>query len=342
MKFLNKKYLPSALLLIAGLTIGWFWGGHQAQVKATNLTNKLFAQVKPVREPAGTYQFISPILTYDVPAATEFGRLQTIQSKLADAVNKNLGAKNADKISVYFRNFNSGNWVGVDENDTYTPASLFKVPVMMAYFHLAESVPEIGYKQLKFIQATLPSVQIVKPTESLVTGQTYAVGELVRRMVIYSDNDATNLLLNNLPSDDLTRIFTDLGIKLPATTTSQDFVSVKTYANFFRILYGSTYLSRKSSEDVLRLLSQTEFKEGIVKPLPASLVVAHKFGEFGLLENGQITSREFHDCGIVYYPAHPYLLCVMTKGSDLTKLEQAVQDVSQAAYQQVNSRFGGK
>ena len=47
---------------------------------------------------------------------------------------------------------------------------------------------------------------------------------------------------------------------------------------------------------------------------------------------GGTPEHELHDCGIVYYPEHPYFLCVMTRGGDRPKLAAAIADVSKVAY----------
>lgn len=74
-------------------------------------------------------------------------------------------------------------------------------------------------------------------------------------------------------------------------------------------------------------MSQTEFKEGLNRGLPAEITVAHKFGERDL---GQ--QKELHDCGIVYYPNQPYLLCVMTKGADFDDLSETIGEISKLVY----------
>jgi len=49
--------------------------------------------------------------------------------------------------SVYFRDLNNGMWFGINEGVFYRPASMLKVPVMIAYFKLAESTPAILAKK---------------------------------------------------------------------------------------------------------------------------------------------------------------------------------------------------
>lgn len=68
--------------------------------------------------------------------------------------------------------------------------------------------------------------------------------------------------------------------------------------------------------------------------MPASVKVAHKFGE-RLLED---STRQLHDCGIVYYPENPYLICIMTHGNVYENLEKTIQDISKMVYKEVDSR----
>lgn len=89
-------------------------------------------------------------------------------------------------------------------------------------------------------------------------------------------------------------------------------MSVTEYTSCFRILFNSSYLSRERSELALRYLALPDFTLGINKGVPPDITVAQKYGEHAYLD-----VKELHDCGIVYYPNMPYLLCIMTKGSGL-------------------------
>ena len=101
----------------------------------------------------------------------------------------------------------------------------------------------------------------------------------------------------------------------------------------------ATYLNYQYSEESLNLLSQAAFKDGLVAQLPNNIKIAHKFGEHVVGQNGVANTIELHDCGIVYYPDHPYLICVMTKGTDITALAQLISNISLAAYQQIQEKY---
>jgi hypothetical protein len=68
-----------------------------------------------------------------------------------------------------------------------------------------------------------------------------------------------------------------------------------------------------------------------VAGVPSGTVVAHKFGE-RVLPSKNV--KQLHDCGIVYYPQFPYVLCVMTRGNDFVTLQQAIKGVSDIVYRE--------
>lgn len=84
-------------------------------------------------------------------------------------------------------------------------------------------------------------------------------------MIINSNETATQILLKNIPASYINRVYSELGLTLEGERTDQDDISLKEYSSFFRILYNAAYLSPKTSEFALSLLTQTDFKEGIIK-----------------------------------------------------------------------------
>jgi beta-lactamase class A len=80
----------------------------------------------------------------------------------------------------------------------------------------------------------------------------------------------------------------------------------------------------------LALLAASEFKGALAAGVPDGIRVAHKYGVHNLTND-----RLFHDCGIVYHPLRPYMLCVMTRGNDLDSNIRFIADVSKRVYEQV-------
>src|SRR5258708_1212878 len=149
-------------------------------------------------------------------------------------------------------------------------------------------------------------------------------------MIIYSDNRANDLVLFALGDKYISK--SDLILGLPTTYLSENFITVSIFAALFKRLYDASYLTRQNSEASLRLLSQTDFSYGIVAGVPKKVVVSHKFGE---RENKD--GIQLHDCGIVYAPDDPYILCIMTKGNDVHVLMHIIQDLSKIFYTNITS-----
>jgi beta-lactamase class A len=177
--------------------------------------------------------------------------------------------------------------------------------------------------------------QNIKPSQSLVRGRSYTVRDLIRRMIVYSDNNAFTLLTKVVDPTEFDRVYATLRLQNPRAQQDDLFLSVQTYASFFRVLYNATYLSREGSEWALETLSRTDFRAGLVARIPSTLTVAHKFGEHS---NPDEQTVQLHDCGIVYFPEHPYMLCVMSKGPSFEFLDDVIGEVSRIVFTEVDQQ----
>ena len=287
--------------------------------------------------PDKEHPLINPLLMVDVQMSersSEFSELRSTFQSIIDTQKKS-GA--IDSASVFFRDFSDGQWVSINPNMQYSPASLLKIPLMIAFFKEAESDPGILQERVlydgSFDLNTLEGV--FAPSHQLKAGSTYTVEELIHHMVTYSDNNAVYLLSKHIDPSEQNEVYTDLGLSVPPDTTDStvDFMTVKNYASFFRVLYSSTYLTREYSEKALEYLTQSDFANGIRAGVPSGITVADKFGErTQYAADGTISEEELHDCGVVYDAKRPYVLCVMTKAKTFSGATELVKDISQAAY----------
>ena len=283
------------------------------------------------------YRFINPLLECESSNFSQNAALQPLRNQLNDSI-ENTDNKQVSHVSVYYRDLNNGPWIGIDENENFSPASLVKVPLMIAYFKAAETDPGLLGQTIP-VPGTFNHQQTILPQITLTPNQTYTVEELINRMIIYSDNQAYELLQEYIDNQILVKTYTDLGIDISQAydDPTGNIISVKSYASFFRILFNASYLNKDTSEKALKLLSQTKYDQGIVKGVADPLIsVSNKFGERTYLETGE---RQLHDCGIVYAPAKPYLLCIMTRGSNFPLMEKIINDVSSLVFQTVNSQI---
>ena len=204
---------------------------------------------------------------------------------------------------------------------------MLKIATMICIFKMMEKDPTFKEKQI-FLSSNLPLGVSVHPPHPLRAGQSYSVRQLLQAMIEFSDNDATGLLFKEVNQADYAGLFTDLGIEVPEIYGWDYTITASDYARFYRVLYNASYLNRASSEMALTLLTQTTFKNGMVKNFPANVIVAHKFGE----RMTEVKSLQFHDAGIVYVGNRPYVAVFMTEGMNIDVLPDAIAQLSSICY----------
>ncbi len=247
--------------------------------------------------------------------------------------------KGVTSVAVSFRDLRNGPSVTIDPGDAYLAMSLYKLPILIRYLKDSEG-------DAAMLDARLPGQPIAgyrnkeEPDDRVIAaGQSYSVRFLLENLVWYSDNAAWGMLVDRYREghpeyDIIVDTLAELGILDPQTQSDPRLVSLKSVSSLFRILYNASYLNLAQSQYALELLSRSVFDDGIVAGVPAPIFVANKYGI-----NTDQEDTQLHDCGIVYYPDHPYILCVMTKGKDIATLSQVISSISKTFYDELEQRY---
>lgn len=297
-----------------------------------------------LRDHDSEFKFIKPLLACDVGSQEESGDLSELKRVISDYLNQASDGGRISRAAVYFRDLPTGDWTGVNLEEKFFPASLMKVAVLLAYQKMAEKNPAIKEQRIAITPELISSIeQDIVPSRWAVLGQEYSVKELLDLMIVESDNTALNALLSLTATDqediEIRELLEDL--KIPFVGNKIDYlIGPREYSRFFRILYNSTYLSDRFSEEALDLLTKTSFSEGLIAGVPSYAVVAHKFGESRTdLPNGKY-DLELHDCGNIYLPQGiEYNVCIMTAGDNFGNLAKVISDLSAIIYEyRVNGR----
>jgi len=173
-----------------------------------------------------------------------------------------------------------------------------------------------------------------------VPGKAYTVDELLYRMIAYSDNNADFLLFHRLPEDRLLAVYKDLNVDYDPGNKA-DNMSVSSYASFFRVLFNASYLNNDMSEKALKILSFPEFNGGLIAAIPPDVKVASKFGERVFVkQNAEII--QLHNVGVIYYPGRPFLLGVMTRGTNFGTQADVIRDITRLVYNEVDHQIREK
>lgn len=317
-------YVAVALLLVCS---GWFahgWYHHYQGVHKHRLVK------------AAGFRYTSPLLDVELPEGLKVNREPIpFKYKIKDLVQRQIQSGKAQKISVYYRDLQDGPWFGINLKQEFDPASMMKVPVMIAWLKRAEKDPHVLKQTFVYDGSRdLVAQQSIKPARSISPGASYSVDELLRYMLNYSDNNATSLLFNNLKTEEINDVMDGMDVaNNPRNDTNS--ISVHGYSGFFRILYNASYLNREMSEKALQLLSLQEFPQGIYAGVPRGTIVASKFGEHDWLKRGE--DKQLHEFGIVYHPNGHYILGVMTQGNDFERQAEIIRDISRLIYEELAS-----
>lgn len=277
------------------------------------------------------FQLIKPLLMTEV--LSESVSLKDLNRALAFEINTFKLNGTISDASVYVSQLNDGEWTAVNGSAAFAPGSIIKIAAMITYLKMSEENPVLLNKEYLF-QGKRKGVPIQTFNDDpLQPGKKYSGRELLLRVIVNSDNDATLIINESLDLNIFKKLFTDLGIAEPDVHDPHFTIDVTDLSKFLRILYNATYLNKENSMYALSLLSKSTFSKGIVSGLPANTIIAHKFGE-----TGSPTEAQLHETAIVYITGEPYVITIMTKGKSVQRLPEVISGLSKITYERMSNK----
>lgn len=334
----NKKFitmfgcglLVGVILTIVVVSTGMFGGEN---------SGKQSAGVEYFTQDNLDFKFIKPLLNVEYINQEDSLRQFPLHQKIKTQVEQEIEKYSDVKIGFYFNDLSNAGWFGVNEDEKFIPASLLKLPMLISYYKLRESEPDLFEKQIQFQGKDFNPDRNTTEASTVEPGNVYTVKQLLDTMIVDSDNNALELLYE-FRKDALSEVFEDLQAPLPDTRNeiaAKDFLSPKEMSKFFLVLYHGSYLKKSDSDEALQLLSKVKYNDGLVAGVPSNTVVSHKYGERKIIiANGDV-QNEFHDCGIIYFTKNPYKVCIMTKAKDQTieEASEIIAKISKIVYENV-------
>jgi beta-lactamase class A len=253
------------------------------------------------------------------------------------------------QVSLAIYDLASGYQLLVRPDIPFHPASTFKLGVMMEVFHQASqgkfSLDEQLLVKNSFLSIADQSEFSLSPKDDSETdlyqhiGERLSLRDLTRRMIVYSSNLATNLLIEKVGAACVTRFMQELGtndlvIRRGVEDNKAYRLGMNNSATARSLMQILVRLAKRSvvslaaSDEMIAMLQQQESNEGIPARLPVGVKVAHKTGWIDML---------YHDAAIVYPPGHtPYVIVAMTSGlSELEVAPALIAGLSQIIYRQL-------
>ena len=238
-------------------------------------------------------------------------------------------------ISFYYENLSTGESFRYRAREKMMAASVIKLYVMAeAFRRMAEgslnSEELITTRKEDFV----PSCGAIA---YLHEGLQVTVMDLITLMIIFSDNTATNILIDRMGIESINEGVRQMGFsdawlrrKMFDLEKSrqgiQNLITAEETAEFFRRLYEGSLVDKNASRQMLEILKDQQLNGKIpfyLKALPDEPDIAHKTGE----DTG-IT----HDVGIVY-GKEPFIVCFCGNETDTPQFERIMAEISLELYQ---------
>ena len=283
---------------------------------------------------------VHPLVDINVARSRKEPWVSALEDKTKALVGQLKKEGLASEISLEFVNIERTAQFDVNVAIGYRPASMVKLPIMIAYLKQHEDDPDLLNRRLTLLpMPPQPFTPEFPPKRRLPPGKDYSINELLQAMISRSDNDAAYTLFTYMHSGELAHLYEDLGVAGPEANNPNQLVTVHDLSTFLRILYVGGYLSWDHSQQALEYLAASDFSEGLRALLPPGTTIAHKFGEAGSVDG---TSTQVHDCGFIYHPKGPYMLCVLTRGTDQHRQAAAIARISKLIYDEIDASLAEK
>lgn len=276
----------------------------EAEAKSESRFSLLFQDGVPSPEEfeAALHCWIPYVLN---PAYAEQLSWENLEASLEEKIDSCQGT-----WSLCLKDLSTGKTITIHD-EPQASASLIKLYIMGA---VLEKASEDGLLPLMY-------------SSSLATDQTQNLQELLNEMIVISDNDAANRLVEYLDEDGNhasgmekvndfikrhgfsdTVQYNGLGNSdywYDIETLNQ--TSAKDCVNFLEQVYDGTLVSHLASRFMESLLMNQEITYKIAASLPEDAITASKSGETNDTEN---------DAAIVFSPGGDYILCILSTALD--------------------------
>jgi len=273
--------------------------------------------------------------------------MPALPENLEKKIDALVRASGAETVAVAYYDLATNKELLINPDVSFHAASTMKVPVMMEIFRQA-SAGKLSLDQRIPVKNDFASIvdgshYSLTPDsdsdQSLYTkaGQTETIRELIRLMITASSNLATNILIERVTPERVMDLMHTIGAEhirvlrgvedgkafqqgLNNTTTARDLMII------LRRIAERRAVSAKASDEMIKIMLDQKFNEGIPAGLPRNARVSHKTGSI---------TRINHDAAIVYPRGRkPYVLVVLTRGIEDEKVaHKLIADISRVVYE---------
>ena len=235
-------------------------------------------------------------------------------------------------VCINFYDLNKNNGFSVNGDKKVLSASMIKLLI------LAELMKKIFENKFS-LSDTVMMANFMKiggdgVLKELNTGHHFTLKELATLMIIISDNQATNILIDFLGMENINQLGKELDLK--ETFLGRKMMDAearkKGYDNYtcaddisllLKLIYQEKLINKEASQLILDILLRQQQGERLQRYLPSDIKIAHKCGDLDNLEN---------DGGIIWLGDRAYILVVLTNGMPNLQCKQTIGKISKFVY----------
>lgn len=210
------------------------------------------------------------------------------------------------KSAFVIKNFKTGEAIAYNQDLVIPSASLIKVPVMIEAF---QQIKSGILDPVKRISVNPDAIVPFSVLEFLSGGNTYPLLDLLKLMIIYSDNTAANILIDLLGMDAVNSCIQELGLKETKLQRKmmdtesrkagkENLTTAGEMADLMIRLYQGEIIDKNYSTQMLDIMKGQSDECMMRVDLPDEITIARKSGELENLD---------HEMAIVYGDRCDYL-----------------------------------
>ena len=236
------------------------------------------------------------------------------------------------KVCVNFYDLNKNNGFSINGDKKVLSASMIKLLI------LAELMKKISEDKFS-LSDTIMMANFMKTggdgvLKELNAGHHFTLKELATLMIIISDNQATNILIDFLGMENINLLGKELGLKesflgrkMMDTEARKNGYDNYTCADdislLLKLIYQEKLVNKEASQLMLEILLKQQQGERLQRYLPTDIKIAHKCGDLDNLEN---------DGGIIWLEEKVYILVVLTSRMSNLQCKQTIGKISKFVY----------
>ncbi len=327
-KFLFINIISSIILGVGSyFVVNYVSKNKSAESKTPSEQTANMNNCRTKRINNNNYKFTKPILLLESECECESQVLSPIKNEILSLIKFYQNKGVLDNASVYLKDMDYNEWVSVNSEKGYSPGSLMKVPLAITLMRLVEMKKVSLEQRLTVNQHSFVGYHQTYEGKIIEPNKSYTVKELLKYVLAYSDNNATNMLHQVVDQNLYGKVFDELKIQKPIDGKGTYVITPKDFSTFMRVLYNGTYIGRTHSDMILQMMSESSFTQGMAAAVDSVGFISHKFGE-----STRGSMHQLHESGIVYVNNTAYVITVMTEGKDIKQLPEVIKEISKVSY----------